>query len=155
MSLDYGTAKRRPTPVGLWIGGLAVVVAIVAATHYFLDRRDKQMAAEAKAWIVTGPPCPQVTKAVFAAQPFEARQVTNLAGVRWARSSATVVCHGTDMGGGKGQIADPVCQFSSPRVLQITTAKGDFYFVPGLGNRATVSVHDGVASCVIGASVQF
>ncbi len=155
MTYDYGSSRSRRAPMGLWIVTVLAVAAIGAVTHYFLDKRAKELAAEARAWTVVGPPCPQVTKAVFDAQPFQARQVTNINGVRWARSSATIMCQGIASDGGRGAVLDPVCQFSSPRVLRITTAKGDFYFVPGLGQKATVTVKDGVATCVMGASVKF
>ena len=46
----------------------------------------------------------------------------------------------------------PVCQFSGPSLLTVTTAKGTFYFAPGTGKPATVMTRDGVPSCVLASN---
>jgi hypothetical protein len=145
--------ESRPT-----YGWLMILVAVLAAGGVggALWWRHRQAdIADARAWTVIGPPCPAVDRATFLAQPYEARQAFETDGIRWARSSAVVECQTIRSDGGVGGEVYPVCQFSSPRALQITTAKGDFYFVPPLGQKATVTVRGGVASCVLGASVDF
>jgi hypothetical protein len=66
-------------------------------------------------------------------------------GAFFARASGGVSCVMRREGRGA---AFPVCRFSNPKVLQISTARGRFDFLPGAGP-ATVTVRDGRAVCVM------
>ena len=155
MGKDFGTRAPQRAPLGPWVVGILALGSAALLAHYLLNKGLNERIADASAWTVTGPPCPTMSKEAFAAQPYEARQSFETNGIRWARSSATVMCQSIASDGGRGGEVYPVCQFSAPRVLQITTPRGDFYFAPGLGKKATVTVRHDVAQCVMGASVDF
>ena len=50
---------------------------------------------------------------------------------------------------GRGFGTFPVCQFTSPASLLVKTRRGEFYFAPGIGQPATVSVPHGLPQCVM------
>ncbi|HEY9236950.1 MULTISPECIES: hypothetical protein [Phenylobacterium] len=104
--------------------------------------------AERRAWDISGPPCPVVAHgAAFAADtPYE----FSYGGARFARRFGHASCASPL---GEGLIpGDPyrVCQFTGPAMVAVATERGVTVFKPGVGHRATVTVRDGKASCVVG-----
>jgi hypothetical protein len=127
--------------------GVLLMVISVPLSEMYLTWADRQ--AMKVAWNIVGPACPVATLSLLKAgtRPLK---VFEYGGVSFARKSGHVSCVAMAEGG----VLDPslyrVCQFSSPGRIGVTTAGQTVVFAPGVGHRATVTVRDGVASCVIG-----
>ena len=63
----------------------------------------------------------------------------------FGEAECSAVARNTLLGNGY----EHLCQFSSPAVLSVVTAKGAYYFEPGIGQEASVFVANGVARCVM------
>ena len=93
--------------------------------------------------------CPPLTSEVFTAQLTASRALParhfRFGGAHFFRASGKVSC---EMAGGRGATY-PVCRFSNPVALQVTTGRGRYDFFPGSGS-ATVMVRGGEVSCLKG-----
>jgi hypothetical protein len=153
MTRDYGLRSNprawRPANIAMAAAGLiGILIALAFAADNLMQQKEAKV-AEVRYWTVTGPPCPALARAAFVAQVAKPTAAFDFQGVRFARGYGAASCSGPD----KDRItAVPVCQFTNPTVLQVTTRKGEFYFMPGFPNRATVSVTDGVPLCVLGSN---
>jgi hypothetical protein len=127
------------------IGGV-IALGLAAAVVFVVQGKDK--AAQIAAWTPVGPACQPVTKQAFTAFGATLSGAIVYNGVRFARASGYQRCGDIpgDDGHGLGKIA--VCQFSDPTALQVTTPKGDFYFLPG-SQPATVSVTRDQPNCIM------
>ena len=146
--LDVSRGSRRG---GLGFGPVAIVIALAvgAPSAYFSWHRHIEKAtALAREWTIAGPPCPAISSQAYAAGPVKASQAFDLGDVRFARGFGHVSCSYIASDGGRGLDDYPVCQFTSPGALHITTPKGEFYFAPSTGP-ATVSVPNGAPHCVM------
>ena len=76
-------------------------------------------------------------------------------GVRFVRRSGHVDCSAVAAGKNARQDYVPLCQFSSPIVLEVVTERGTFQFQPGVGRPATVSILDGRPRCVMAINTKF
>jgi len=144
----------RPRRGGWRFGLLIVVLALVVAVPFGVfswQRRIERETAKTKAQIPAGAPCPSITKDAYAASPVKATQAFAMDEVRFARAYGHVECGylANDNGHSLGDF--PVCAFTSPAVLHITTPKGEFYFFPSTGP-ATVWVPHGVPQCVMASN---
>jgi len=152
MTADYGQRRRRRVDSVAVLGLAAVVVGAVTFTAWegrdWLQRRQAR-AATARAWTLAGPPCPTLTAGEFAARGLKAPKGFEFEGVTMRRQFGHVSCQGVRTHGGVGLDTFPVCQFTGPRALHVTTARGDFYFDPGVSTPATVSTEGGAARCVL------
>ena len=92
-----------------------------------------------------GDPCPTLSKADYEARGAKAKQVFITNDIRYERRFGHADCNVVADGDGFA----PVCQFSGPAMLVVTTPKGAFYFAPGTGRAATVVTRDGTPSCVL------
>jgi hypothetical protein len=101
-------------------------------------------------WKVAGPPCPVLSRQDFQTQPIRASQSFRMESVVFARAYGYSSCGELPAKGGLQTLV--VCQFTNPGVLAVTTAAGEFYFAPGLGQPATVSAADGAPRCVMGSN---
>ena len=138
--------SRWPLYVAAAVIGLVVVVA--GSTPNLLRQRAAAI-AEAKAWTIEGPPCPRLPLAETARQPV-ATKTFGYAGAGFAYAYGHVACAQIHADGGKSLFRGyPVCQFTSPGVVVVDTARGRTLFAPGLGERATVMLEDGAAQCVM------
>jgi hypothetical protein len=147
---DYGTVRRLGA--AHLIGGIAVAVAAAGFLGFnFLTERHKNVSV-AQAWDLKGPPCPTITAETFAAQYKRARQVFDYDGIAIGRHSGNVSCSDVKQKGGKGLMVDRICQFTGPTVITVTSSRGAFYFVPGVGHPATISIHEGQARCVLASN---
>ncbi|WP_304170024.1 hypothetical protein [Phenylobacterium aquaticum] len=153
-SKDFGGVARSGGVV--WIA-LAVALAIGAPVTYVLGKaaleRNAVALQESKVFTqdltVTGAPCPSWTAAQYAAQPLRAQQVFSFDMIDFGRRFGHVECGVAGMHGADKIGERDVCQFTGPAVLEIKSGKGTFYFAPGVGVPATVSVQHGVPSCVM------
>jgi hypothetical protein len=96
-------------------------------------------------------PCPSLSPDAFAKTLMATRVLPGrhfgFGGAFFARASGTGSCVMTH---GRGGAAFPTCRFTNPRVVQVSTAKGRFDFLPGPGP-ATVTVRNGEAACTMAA----
>ena len=117
----------------------------------YLRQRDSalSMAGEAD---IRGAPCPQITRAQFTARGLKAPRATNYEDVIFARQFGHMECRGIRYGGGWSSRIYPVCQFTSPNVLKVTTGEGEWHFHPGPGQPVTVATPNGRATCVMAAN---
>jgi hypothetical protein len=150
---DFGASRagrdgvRFRTPVFV----AAVVAVAVAAAVWSVRQQSAQIAdatADTHAEAIVGRPCPGVVGARFR-QPLSPINVFDWNGVRFGRRFGEAECSAVARRTLLGNGYEHLCQFSSPAVLSVATARGAFYFEPGLGQEASVFVADGVARCVM------
>lgn len=144
--------SRGGLPWFVTAGGIALAVAAVITTEVL--RRQHEIAdatAASQAAAVNGPPCDTLTPAAFAASKLPPKKVFIFNGVRFARRYGHVDCSTLADPVKKGGAFIPVCQFTGPAVISVTTDKGEFYFEPGVGRSATVFVPDTGPRCVLAA----
>jgi hypothetical protein len=128
--------------------GLVLFVLLAGSLGWVSWRWHLQKSiAETAAWTIKGPPCPAVTAAQFRAQDMHATDAIDIGGVRMARRFGHASCNEVYGDGGRGLSTYPVCQFTSPKSLVITTKTGVYYFDPEVGP-ATISVEHGTPTCV-------
>jgi hypothetical protein len=156
MAKDYGVrARRRLTGGQLVTLGLAALLFLAVAGWLYGGsalRRRTEALARAQEAAIEGPPCPQLTAAQFAARGMKAPKGVLYEDVVFYRQFGHMSCHALRYGAGWGNRVYPVCQFTSPNALRVTTAKGDWYFAPGFGQPATVGAPHGLARCVRAAN---
>lgn len=145
--VETGSGPRRwPLYLAAAIIGLIVTVAGAAPN---LVRQRAAAVAEAKAWTIEGPPCPRLPLTETARQP-AATRTFGYAGAGFAYAYGHVACAQIHADGGRSLFRGyPVCQFTSPGVVMVDAAGARTLFAPGLGERATVTVRDGAAQCVM------
>jgi len=150
-----GRAKDRGQQIG--DGVLAVIlaasVAALFAANAAADRRQRNAdIAEAKGWTIVGPPCPGLSRRAYLANLHAAdlrvARAFNFDGVRFARAYGDVSCEEIHDDGGQGPGVHPVCQFTSPAALEVTTPRGEFYFFPQ-AEPATITVFQSRPECVL------
>jgi hypothetical protein len=134
------------------IAAAVVVLSAAGLIGFNWWRTQTANISVAKAWNVEGPPCPTLTAVEFEAGRYTAAKSFDYDGILIARHSGHVSCSDVKQGGGKSLFVDRVCQFTSPAVITVTSAKGAYYFAPGAGHGATVAIHDGVPRCVLGST---
>jgi len=148
--------RRRRLTAGQKVT-LAVAAAIAVGLpawlvgQSYLGKREAALFLAREA-AVDGPPCPTLTRAQFEAQGFKAPKATFYEGVTFARQFGHMDCRSLRYGAGWGTEVYPVCQFTSPRSLKVTTRKGEWYFAPGPGQPATVGAPRGQARCVMASN---
>ena len=129
---------------------MVFVVAIVAGFLFVNStyHREKSI-EEANYWTIRGSPCVQLSRDQFAASRAQTPRSFEFLGIIFSRFSGHVSCAEIKSDGGRGWRSQIVCQFTSPKALRIKTGGGEFYFLPGPGQPATVSVLDDRATCVM------
>ena len=131
--------------------GLAVALpAYIFGGAYLKDRT--AALALAREWNIEGLPCPSLTRAEFEANGFKARKGLEYAGVKVSRQFGHVTCSQLRYGEGWGLASYVICQFTSPNVLKVETARGEWYFSPGMGQPATISTPHDQARCVLASN---
>jgi hypothetical protein len=146
----------RPSPRAIVVA-VGIALAVAALVYSQMRQRELEIAgatAAAKAWELKGPPCP-APSGLMADPKYGPTKSFVFNGVRFARRFGHADCNAVAAPKGPGPDYYPLCQFTSPAVLEVTTEKGTFKFAPGVGHPATVSVVDGVPSCVIAANAEF
>jgi len=132
------------------IAGAALAVVAVSAL-VLVGAHDRQARiAEAKAWTVSGAPCPGGTGRAWDADA--PPQIVDFAKARFARAHGATRCAEIGYDGGRSDDVFPVCQFDHPGRVEITTDHGATLFQLGPLDPATVTVEHGVARCVVGRS---
>jgi len=101
------------------------------------------------AWTIKGPPCPVVAKPAPAAVGRKKPQTFEYGGVSFTRSFGAVSCVSIPEDG-LSRENYRVCQFNNPGAVTVELDGGTTVFQPPPGQRATVTVRHGAASCVVG-----
>ena len=156
--MDYGSRKkmRKTGRMKLALGGgLAVCVGVAGSLLLAGGLRDRDLAiAEAKTVALAGPPCPTVTAAGALAGVLRANETFQYYDMHLSRAFGHVSCDMIGYDAGRGWGKYPLCQFTSPGLLHITTPGQDIYYATGIGRPATVSLPHGVLRCVMASKVR-
>jgi hypothetical protein len=150
MAGDYGERRKLKTAwmfPTLVVGFLAFAAGLAGVM--IVSGLRAQWAAD-QYWKVAGPPCPTLTRQAFQAQSVTPTQSFRMENAVFARAYGYSNCGELPAKGGLEALV--VCQFTNPGVLAVTTAAGDFYFAPGIGQPATVSAGEGPPRCVMGSN---
>ncbi len=147
LPIEPGSGPRRWRLYAAAVVIGTAVTAISVAPN--LLRQRTAAVADAKAWAIEGPPCPELPLAEAARQPVATRSF-GYAHAGFAYAYGHVACAEIHAEGGRSLFSGfPVCQFTSPGVILVDAAGTTTLFAPGLGERATVTVQDGKARCVM------
>ena len=131
------------------IGAVGVgVIVLAVGNHLRRATIIEQSTASLPAGALEGEPCAVMTKAEYEARGAKAVHAFITNDIRYERRYGHADCS-IVKAGGAGNDFVPVCQFSGPAQVVVTTDKGAFYFAPGVGRPATVATRDGVPTCVI------
>ena len=154
---DYGGDRglERWVPRAVFVGVLATL-AIGTAWELLREHRVIAQSTEnADLAAVAGPPCPAVSAAVFQrslkAQQLTLKYVFNFNGDVFSRAIGDADCDVATAKGSAGLGSYDVCEFTGPAVIYAKTRKGAFFFLPGVGHKATVTTADGIGRCVMAA----
>jgi hypothetical protein len=152
-TLDYG-ARRPVRRRAITLGAIALlVIAALAVLAFIIQDRATRM-AEARAWTVSGPPCPQGRPAALVADGESVSQVMDFDGVRFARVHGAVRCAEIGYDEGRSGSLFPVCEFDHPGAVSVATARGVTVFVPPSLQAATIQVRHDTPSCVVGSNME-
>lgn len=156
MVLDLGVRKRLRRTLGQRLVFVAAAAACLAFGAWMFGGayvKDRHSAMNlAREWRIDGPACASLTRAAFEAQGLKLRQGTIYLDARFFRQVGHMSCSGLRHGGGWSSNLYPVCQFTSPRALKVSTGKGDWYYDIPAGQPATVAVRRGTPQCVMAAN---
>ncbi len=150
MPQDFGSGSwrtRRIAPPRRTLA-LALVMGGAVAFGTWLQH-DPANVARARLWTVTGLPCRALTARAFADSAVKPGAMFQYDDVTFTRGYGHVYCDEIHDDGGHGLGSHPVCQFTGPAVLKVTTPKGSFFFAPSAGP-ATVAVAGDIPTCVRG-----
>lgn len=133
--------------------GILVIVGVPAwlIAQNFLIHRAANIKT-AKEWTVSGPPCPEISAVEFERRRLRAPHGTRYGDTIFFRQFGHLTCNAVNDHGGKGFGVYAVCQFTSPNVLRVKTPKGEWFFVPGPGQPATVMTPHDLARCVVASN---
>ena len=156
MASGRSGGKRRRPGLGVWLaygaaGGACLAFAAWLFGGAYLKHRDQALNL-AREWKIEGAPCESVTRREFAQRGLRLRRGTIYEDARFYREFGHMSCSGLRYGGGWGLTLYPVCQFTGPRSLRVSTRKGDWYYAVPPGQPATVAVLKGTPRCVLAAN---
>ncbi|MBA4012952.1 MAG: hypothetical protein C0481_13875 [Phenylobacterium sp.] len=138
----------RAFPLMMLAAVVVGVIVLAVGSHLRRATIIEQSTASLPAGALAGEPCAVLTKDEYVARGAKAKHAFITNDIRYERRYGHADCS-IVKGGGGGNDFVPVCQFSGPAQLVVTTGKGAYYFAPGTGRPATVATHDGVPTCVI------
>jgi hypothetical protein len=152
-SSERGVGRILPR---LMIVGALATLGLGTAWELLSERNTIAQSTEAaNLGAITGPPCPAVSAAAFQSalktQDLTLKYVFNFNGDIFGRAIGDGDCNVATAHGTAGLGSYDVCQFTSPAVLYVKTGRGEFFFLPGVGHKATVMTPDGIARCVMAA----
>lgn len=133
-----------------------VVAGLLVASGWYLSRNYMALRGERiadyQAWQIEGPACPIITSAAFLQGRRRGPRRFTYGGVDFYRRHGHVSCAPIYYDHGRSSRFYPVCQFTSPGDLLIRADGRDWYFRPGPGQPATVSVAYGRPRCVMASN---
>jgi hypothetical protein len=150
-TLDFGSPSPRPQPWGRIVLAGAIGLSLAVAAFVPRLQRDRAEAiAQWRAWTIEGPPCPSLGPVEAARWPYQAKKTFGYAGAGFGFAIGHAACSEIHANNGTDRFRGyPVCQFTSPAVISVEAGHVRAFFTPGLGQRATVTVKDGVITCVM------
>jgi hypothetical protein len=131
------------------VGAVVVITVAVGFLAFNFVQGRKASVGTAKAWDIQGPPCPALTEAQFTEGRHTAKKTFDYDGIVIGRLAGDASCSDVKDSGGKGFLNDKVCQFTSPVTLTVKTKAGRYFFVPDVGQPATLAIHHDVPRCVL------
>lgn len=141
--------RRGPRSIldgGMSLGGWVVIaVSLGLCAFIYLSQKDAS-SVEAAFWSLEGPPCPTMAPSAYE-RAWGEPQVTRYGGAAFEYRVGHMMC---TLRPDEGEDAShPVCQFTGPVFLGVTTRRGRSYFAPPYTHAARVGVIDGQARCVL------
>jgi len=134
---------------------MLALLPAAALWHAYTDHRQvAQSDVQTNVAGIVGPPCPALTRAGFERTltlQGPIKYVFEFNGAQFGRYFGHADCSVAASKTGLGLGSYPVCQFTSPALLEVKTPRGEFYFQPPIGQKATVLTPDGQARCVMAA----
>jgi hypothetical protein len=159
-AIDFGgsTAKDLNTTLSRLVFG-GVFATFIVGTLWGLAWEHQVIArstADTRLDAIVGPPCPASRPAFDRALKIQGPlpYVFDFNGVRFGRYFGYADCTVAASKDALGMGSYDVCQFTGPSALYVKTARGEFYFTPGVGHKATVLTEGGVARCVMAAPAE-
>jgi hypothetical protein len=154
----HGKGSGRAIGLAMLAGGLLFAAAAVYWDLSTQHRIIAQSDAETNVAAIVGPPCPVLSAPAFQ-QAVKTEgpplpYVFDFNGGTFGRDFGYADCSVAEAKGSLGLGSYNVCQFTSPGLLYVKTSRGQFYFRPGVGKKATVMTPDGVARCVLAAPAE-
>ncbi|MFL5295421.1 MAG: hypothetical protein ACJ798_03470 [Phenylobacterium sp.] len=144
---DYGSVRRFG--LAQVLGAVLVLTLGMGMVTWNWVRGRSVDIATAREWTIDGPPCPALTETQWTAGHQQTPKAFDYDGITLARWSGDAFCSDVKTAGGAGFGTDRICQFTNPTALTVTSKAGTFRFLPGVGQPATVVIHEGVARCVL------
>jgi hypothetical protein len=136
--------------------GLGLLCAISAMPVYLGWVQWEEVRALRAEWTIPGPACAQVDEiAPWARRRKRAPISFSYGPAVWTRSFAAVSCAAVPKSGLWSRGSYYVCSFNNPGAVVVRTAGREVIFQPPPGGKATVTVRDGVASCVVGGRFSY
>ena len=152
MNQNRALSAKPKTDWTRWLIPLIALVAVGSIVGSYFEKQPENIRI-AKEWTITGPACPVLTEAQFKARRLNDSKKTTYDNVVFGRLAGHVSCNEIKTNGGKGFGVIPICQFTSPAALTVTTEKGGTtYFEPGPGSPATITMNQGVPTCVMASN---
>ena len=149
MKLSMG--KRADFAFGL---GLLCAVSAMPAYVGWVQWLDVQ--ALRREWTIAGPACAEVDEiAPWARRRKRAPMTFRYGGATFTRSFAAVSCAAVPKSGLWSRGSYHVCSFNNPGAVVVETAARKVTYQPPPGGRVTVTVRDGMASCVVGGRFNY
>ncbi len=151
-----GSGLRRWGPLAVVVVGVSAAIGLLLFTQgRSHDNAIASATAAAKPWELVGPPCQEGFSGPWASPQYAPTKSLVFNDIRFTRRAGHVECSAVAAGEGASEDYVPLCQFTGPILVEVTTPKGVFRFQPDVGKPATVSVVDGQPRCVLAANAQF
>jgi hypothetical protein len=150
---ERGVGRLVPRLV---IAGAVVTLGVGTAWELLSERHIiAQSTDNANLAAIAGPPCPAVSAAAFQSalktQGLTLKYVFDFNGDTFGRAIGDGDCDVAAAKASGGLGSYNVCEFTGPAVLYVKTRRGESFFLPGVGHKATVMTPDGAAHCVMAA----
>jgi hypothetical protein len=159
-AIDFGgsTAKDLSRLIPRLVFG-GVIAAFAVGMLWELAWQHQQVVqstADTQLAAIVGPPCPATREAFDRAIKVQGPlpYVFEYNGVTFGRYFGIADCSVAASKTGLGLDSYDVCQFTGPSTLYVKTPRGEFYFSPGVGHKASVMTEGGVARCVMAAPAE-
>ena len=131
------------------LAGWSVIAASLAICAGIYLAQRNATTVEIDFWSLRGQPCPTLDQTAYD-QAWGTAQVTPYGGSRFEYRVGHMMCAQRPGEPGADDAAlHPVCQFTGPAFLGVTTPRGRYYFAPPNSQAARVGIIDGEARCVL------
>jgi hypothetical protein len=159
--MSYFTRTGTERWVGRLVAPLVIAGAIgtlvLGSAWMLLSQRHiiARSTDDANLAAIVGPPCPAVSATAFRSalksEDLTLKYVFDFNGDTFGRAIGDGDCDVAAAQGAGGLGSYDVCEFTGPAVLYVKSGRGEFFFLPGVGHKATVTTAGGVARCVLAA----